>query len=355
MAEDDDSKTEQPTEKRLADARRKGEVPQSQELKTWTMLVAATVIVVMMAPSMSTDLTALLRVFLESPHAIAADSEALRQVMAKVSLELGLLLAMPFGLLILTAIGTALAQHGFIVSAERLKPNLNKLNPLKALKRYLSPQPWLELVKGIAKIALVAAVTGFIVWPRRRELELLISMEVPAQLAYLEELLAVVLYTVVAVIGVLAVADFAYQRYSHFKRLRMTRQEVQDEHKQQEGDPHVKSRIRRLRAERARQRMMQAVPTADVIVTNPTHYAVALKYDMEKMNAPTVVAKGVELVAKRIRELAAEHKVEIVENPPLARALYAAVEVDQEIPPEHYKAVAEIIGYVMRLKGKLQR
>ncbi len=355
MAEDEDSKTEQPTEKRLADARRKGDVPQSQELKTWAMLAASTVIVVMMAPSMSSDLMALLRVFLETPHTIAADSEALRQILAKIGLEVGLLLAIPFALLIVTAIGTALAQHGFIISAEKIKPNLNKLNPLKSLQRYLSLQPWLELVKGIAKIVLVAVVIGVIVWPRRSEFELLISMEVPAQLLYLEELIAVVLYAVVSVVGVLAIADFAYQRYSHIKRLRMTRQEVQDEYKQQEGDPHVKSRIRRLRAERARQRMMQAVPGADVVVTNPTHYAVALKYDMERMNAPTVVAKGVELVAKRIRELAAEHKVEIVENPPLARALYAAVEVDQEIPPEHYKAVAEIIGYVMRLKGKLQR
>lgn len=357
MAEDDDqeSKTEQPTDKRLAEAREKGNVVQSQELKTWAMLMAGTVIVVLMAPSMARKLAYKLRTFMELPHTLPADSEALRRLLAEVSVEVGLLLAMPFALMIFVAVATGYFQHGMIFSWDKVKPDLKKLNPLKGLQRYMSLQPWLELAKGVLKIMVVGGAIGFVVWPRHNELDLLVMMEIPAQLDYLRDVIAIVLYTVLIITGLIAAADYAYQRFDHTKRMRMTRQEVQDEHKQSEGDPHVKSRIRRLRVERSRQRMMQAVPTADVVITNPTHYAVALKYDMENMNAPTVVAKGVDHLAKRIRETAIENNVNIVENPPLARALYAAVDVDQEIPADHYKAVAEIIGYVMRLKGKLKQ
>ena len=158
----------------------------------------------------------------------------------------------------------------------------------------------------------------------------------------------------VAVMTVIALLDFAYQKYTFMKEQKMTKQEVKDEHKQSEGDPQVKARIRQLRAQRARQRMMAEVPDADVVVTNPSHYAVALKYNMEEMPAPKLVAKGMDFVAFRIREVAEENDIPIIENPPLARALYAPVELDEEIPPEHYKAVAEVIGYVMRLRGELQ-
>ncbi len=153
----------------------------------------------------------------------------------------------------------------------------------------------------------------------------------------------------------LAGADYAWQRFQYMKKLRMTKQEVKEEHKQSEGDPAVKARIRGLRLQRARQRMMASVPKADVVVTNPTHFACALKYDPETMNAPVLVAKAADLIAFRIRELAEQHDVMIVENPPLARALFAAVDIDREVPPEHYKAVAEVISYVFRLKGKLRR
>jgi flagellar biosynthetic protein FlhB len=160
----------------------------------------------------------------------------------------------------------------------------------------------------------------------------------------------------VAVMTVIALLDFAYQKYTFMKEQKMTKQKVKDEHKhkQSEGDPQVKARIRQLRAQRARQRMMAEVPDADVVVTNPSHYAVALKYNMEEMPAPKLVAKGMDFVAFRIREVAEENDIPIIENPPLARALYASVELDEEIPPEHYKAVGEVIGYVMRLRGELQ-
>ncbi len=356
MAEDQDkdSKTEEPTGKRLEDARKKGDVAKSQEIQTWAMLVAGTAILLLFGPWMAGRVQAVMRPLIEMPHAFDTDSAALHRLLVDLALELLLVMAGPFALLMVVAVATGIAQHGWVFTFEKIKPKLSKINPIQSAQKYLTPQPWLELLKGLLKLGVVAAAIILIVWPRQRELELLLGMEVRIQLAYLMDILALVLYAVIAVVAVIAVADLLYQRYSHHEKMRMTKQEVRDEHKQQEGDPQVKARIRSLRIERARQRMMQAVPTADVVVTNPTHYAVAMKYDMEAMGAPVVVAKGVDHLALRIREMAKEHEVTIVENPPLARALYAAVEVDQEIPPEHYKAVAEVIGYVMRLKGKLK-
>lgn len=353
--QDQDSKTEEPTEKRQQDARKKGDVFQSQELKTWVMLFGATVIVVMFAPGVAEGLRRTMLPLLESPHAIPTDFLALRGLIGRLSGEVALLLAMPIGLLIVLAIAVPVAQFGFLVSFQKIKPNFKKLNPLAGLKRYLTMQPWMELLKGVFKISLVGVSVVFVTWPRRRELEQVPGMDVPTQLAYLQDVLAIVLITVLCVVAAVVIIDIAYQRHAHSQKMRMTKQEVQDEHKQQEGDPHVKARIRRLRAERARQRMMQSVPKSDVVITNPTHFAVALKYDMDAMGAPTVVAKGVDHVARRIREVAEENDVPIVENPPLARALHAAVDIDQEIPTEHYKAVAEVIGYVMRQKGKTRR
>ncbi len=352
--EDQDSKTEQPSDKKLDDARKKGDVPISQEAKTWVMLFGATVVVLMFAPWMAQKMSATLRPFLEMPHQLPADFHGLRRILMDVSLDVLRILAAPFALLIVLALLASVAQHGLVISGEKIKPKLSKINPLSAAQKYLTPRPWVEFLKGIAKILLVGTVMVLVVWPRREDLESLMSMELPAQLGYLLDVLKVVLYTVLAITAVIAAADFMYQRFEFLKRMRMTKQEVQDEYKQAEGDPHVKARIRKLRVERSRQRMMQAIPTADVVITNPTHFAVALKYDMEAMGAPVVVAKGMDHLALRIREIATENEVSIVENPPLARALYAAVEIDQEIPPEHYKAVAEVIGYVMRLKGKLK-
>lgn len=181
------------------------------------------------------------------------------------------------------------------------------------------------------------------------------GMETMAILSFIHKIVVLLIFTVVIAVLVIAVADYAYQKYQHLKKLRMTKQEVKDEYKQMEGDPLVKSRIRQVRMERARHRMMNAVPRADVVIVNPTHYAVALEYKMEKMDAPVVVAKGLDNLALRIREIAEEHDIPIVENPPLARALFASVELDQSIPAEHFKAVAEVIGYVMQLKNPQAR
>jgi flagellar biosynthetic protein FlhB len=208
----------------------------------------------------------------------------------------------------------------------------------------------MEFVKGSAKIAIVGAMAYYLLRPEFDGLERFFGFDMVALLAVLKTLTIRLIAGVLAVLAAVAALDVFYQRMSRLRRLRMSREELRDEYKESEGDPLVKGRLRQLRMERARRRMMQEVPKADVVITNPTHFAVALRYDQTAMGAPKLVAKGADLVARRIRELAEEHKVPIVSNPPLARALYAGVEIDQEVPPEHYKAVAEIIGYVMRLR-----
>jgi flagellar biosynthetic protein FlhB len=211
-------------------------------------------------------------------------------------------------------------------------------------------QALMDFVKGLAKLGVVGAVSWYLLRPEFDNLERFFDYDMVALLAVLNRLAVKLLVGVLLVMAAIAALDLFYQRLAHRRKLRMSREELRDEYKESEGDPLVKGRLRQIRMERARRRMMQDVPKADVIITNPTHFAVALRYDPAKMPAPKVVAKGADLVARRIRELAEEHKVPIVSNPPLARALYASVDIDDEIPPEHYKAVAEVIGYVMRLR-----
>lgn len=355
MAEDDDSKTEEPSERKLQKAREEGDVAVSQELKTWVMILGATIMMALMVPGMASRMTGTFTKFLEQPHAMPTDLDGLRQVIAGLLLDVGLAMALPLGLLMVFGMSGPLMQHGLMLTAKKIAPSWNKISPMAGAKRLFSSRSLMEFLKGLLKLTLVGAVAVAVVWPKTSDISTLAAMDLQAMLAYLHDLVIMLMAAVLMLVTVIAGIDLFYTRFEFRKKMRMTKQEVKDEYKQSEGDPMIKSRLRALRAERARQRMMQAVPQADVIVTNPTHYAVALKYDMETMPAPILVAKGVDLVAKRIRDLAEEHEIPLVENPPLARALYAAVELDQEIPPEHYRAVAEIIGYVMRLKGKLVR
>jgi flagellar biosynthetic protein FlhB len=242
-----------------------------------------------------------------------------------------------------------LVQVGPLVAPSRLKPGLSKISPLKGVSRLFGPAALIEFVKGLVKVVAVSVIAVTVVWPLIVGLEPTLFSPLPHALAILNGASAEMLAGAAAVLTLVAIADVLYQRHTTTRQLRMTVQEVRDESKQAEGDPHVKGRLRRLRSERARHRMMAAVPEATVIITNPTHFAVALRYDLAAMPAPKVVAKGADHLALRIREIAARHGVPTVENPPLARTLYAAVEIDDEIPPEHYRAVAEVIGYVMRL------
>jgi flagellar biosynthetic protein FlhB len=237
-------------------------------------------------------------------------------------------------------------------SAEALKPKLSKISPLAGAKRVFGKQAIANFAKGMFKIMLLGAVMLAILWPQLDRLEAMVRRDPAAVLGDSMSLTLQLLSAAVALLAVVAIADYLFQYRQWFQKQKMSLQEMKEEFKQSEGDPHIKARIRQLRMVRMRRRMMAAVPQASVVITTPTHFAVALKYE-RGMSAPVCVAKGTDLIAFKIREVAAAHDIPIVENVPLARALHAAVDIDEEIPLEHYHAVAEVIGYVMRLKRGL--
>jgi flagellar biosynthetic protein FlhB len=349
---DDAQRTEEPTGRRLDDARGKGDVVKSPELVSFIMLSAGTLALVGMGGVAATNFTLEFRVFLESPDQITLDSGSVQILFRHLVMDFIWLAGPAIALLLAAGIGGHVMQTGLIFSLERLKPSLAKISPLAGLKRMFGLDGLVNFVKGIAKLSLVGAAAFAATWPERSRLA--VAMDTgPAGIASLAISLTLkALIAMLIVFAVIAAADYFYQRQRFMARHRMTRQELRDEMKQSEGDPQIKARIRQIRLDRSRKRMMAAVPDATVVITNPTHYAVALKYESGKMGAPVCVAKGVDHMALNIRKMAEEHEVPVIENPPLARALYAAVDLDEEIPTEHYKAVAGVIGYVMQLANK---
>jgi flagellar biosynthetic protein FlhB len=256
--------------------------------------------------------------------------------------------------MVAAAIGGHLIQGTPTFSLEKIKPSLSKLSLISGFKRIFGLDGLTNLVKGLAKMLVVGFAVWTQIWPERNMLESVLNQTPMGVIGDMDHLLFKVLIAALAALAVIAAADYLLQRQRFLQRNRMSKQEIKEEYRQNEGDPQIKAKIRQIRLERAKKRMMAAVPEATVIITNPTHYAVALKYEAGKMAAPICVAKGIDALALKIREVAKEHNVPIVENPPLARALHAAVEVDDVIPQEHFKAVAQVIGYVMRLTGKLK-
>ena len=352
MAEDRDAKTEEPTAKRLGKAREEGNIPVSQEIKSVSMLLGALVVVGILGPWVATDLSQYMRAFLERPETISLEGDAIGPLLLQILWRVGALLAFPVLVLVIAAFVGTVGQVGLVYTPKKISPNLENISPLAGMRRLFSTQSLVEAGKSIVKIVVVSVMIGLLIIPTMKSPDWLMGQDLAATLADIHHLIVLILFLVVLVMGALAAVDYVYQNWSHKEKLKMTKQEIKDEHKEAEGDPKVKSKIRSLRLERHRHRMIAAVQKASVVITNPTHFAVALKYDVDSMAAPVVVAKGVDFLAKRMRQVAENHDVPVVENPPLARALHASVEVDQEIPAEHYKAVAEVIGYVMRLKGK---
>lgn len=356
MADDreDSQKTEEPTQKRLDEARKRGQVVNSREVANWLMLTTIAIIVVALAPGIMGDVGKAMLPFIERPHTLSVGANGTIESPGLALLSMLTPMAVPFGLLVIAALASGFLQHGFMISTESLKPKFEKISLRKGFRRQFSMHAFADFAKNLLKLSVVAGVCLIAVWPEVDTIDRLITMGVSGMLDELQTLIMRLMVGVCAILAAVAALDYFFQRFQHIKQLRMTREEVREEYRQTEGDPHVKARIRQLRQERARRRMMAAVPSADVVITNPTHYAVALKYDQNKMNAPRLVAKGSDLVAQRIREVAKENEIPIIENAPLARALYAAVDLDEEIPTEHYATVAEIIGYVWRLKGKMR-
>lgn len=350
--QDDSQKTEDPTPKRLKEMRDKGQVAMSREINNWAMLFASTLIVLWVGPWLLRNLTGILKPFIELPHMLLTDPYGIQHVMIEALKEVALYMAVPALVLVIVAIIAPLVQVGPIWSLEPIKPSLDKISLIKGLGRLFSLKSIIEFLKGIAKLVIVGAVISAILWPFMGEVNQHVGETTVATLIVVKDLTIKIMAAVLAILFVVAVLDFMYQRFEFMKKAKMSRQEIKEEFKQTEGDPHVKGRLRQLRQERARRRMMADVPKADVVITNPTHFAVALQYDPQKMNAPVMIAKGVDAVALKIREVAKENKIPLMENPPLARALYASMDLDDEIPAEHYKAVANIITYVFKLKGK---
>jgi flagellar biosynthesis protein FlhB len=351
--EDQSSKTEDATPKKLAHSRNEGSVAQSQEIRSWMILLGGGIGLVLMFPGIMHDVRMIGARFIETPDTVPFDVEHLRLVLVNVLVDLAISLGPLTAVLLVMAVMSSVGQFGWLFAPKKIAPKLTKISVLAGVKRLFSMRSVVEFVKGIAKLVVVTVVAMAMTMPILQDLAVLPDMDLVQTLERLYAIAIRLVLGTLAVMTVIAVLDFFYQQQSFLTQQRMTPHEVKDEHRQAEGDPQVKARIRRLRNERAQQRMMAAVPTADVVITNPTHYAVALTYDMSSMQAPKLVAKGIDHIAMRIREVAEENDVPIMENPPVARALYAAVELDEEIPPEHYKAVAEIIGYVMRLRGDL--
>lgn len=353
--EDDASKTEDASPKKLEEARKKGQVAQSKELNTWIMLLAATLIIGVGGNALFGDLGTYLKVFIEQPHMMASGPGGIGSVLANMTFKMIGVMLVPLILLMVAAIIGPVTQVGFMIAPEVLKFDWSKVSPAKGFGRLFSMRSVIEFLKGILKISVVGIIGFVIIQPYMGSIEHTIDQPVNRIMDNFHVITMRMMIGILVALLIISVMDVLYQRWEFGKQMRMTKQEVKDEYKQTEGDPYIKGKLKQLRYEKARQRMMQAVPKADVVITNPTHFAVALKYDTEVMDAPTVVAKGVDEVAFRIRELAKEHNVEIVENPPLARTLYADVDLDQSIPPELFKAVAEVISFVFQKRGKLPK
>lgn len=354
MAEggDSDDKTEEPTGRRLSEATEKGNIPRSQEVNHWFMLAGLTFSIAVLLGPLGGKLVGALIPYLERPDELSITLGSATPLLAGLSVSVALIMAPVILVAVITALVGSFLQHPPVVSGEKLKPQLSKISPTTGLGRIFSVMGMVDFGKGVLKVVVMSVAAAMIVWPNLPYLETLVALEPLGGLVAAQREILRVLIGVLIILALIATADVLFQRFEHHRKLRMSRQEVKDEMKQSEGDPQVKARIRQIRQQRVRKRMMAAVPGATVVVTNPTHYAIALKYDGDNMDAPVVVAKGVDHLALRIRELATASGVPIVENPPLARALYATADVDREVPVEHYKAVAEVIGYVMRLKRK---
>lgn len=351
MAEDadPDSKTEDPSSKRLEEAAKKGNIAKSQEIGHLFVFMAAALLMWLMGDLLSRRVVGSTLVFFEQPHRIPIDPSHLTRLALDLILDLSAVIGPVLGVFMAFTLAASVMQNPPRFTPEKIKPDIAKLSPIAGLKRIFSVQGLVEFIKNLAKVCIIGAILFVILMPELDRLETLIDLDLAVVLSFCATIVLKLLGSLIAIMAVVSVADYMYQRFNYMKQLRMTRQEVKDEHKETEGDPLIKARLRQLRMQRVRKRMMAAVPEASVVITNPTHYAVALKYESGQSEAPVVVAKGVDVLARRIREIATENKVPIVENPPLARALYK-VELDHPIPIDHYRAVAEVISYIMRLK-----
>jgi flagellar biosynthesis protein FlhB len=350
-APEQDDKTEEPTQRRLEEAIKRGDVAKSLELNTLFVLGGLALSLMIAFGPAARGLAVDLRGFLANAHLVPPDAAGIAAAGRHAILAALSAMVLPLAVILAAALLGAGLQHRLLWTLQPLAPKFDRISPLAGAKRLFGKEALVQFVKGLLKLAIVGVVGGTVLWGERDRLESLVQMEVAALLPATLHLSLKLLGGVLAVFAFVAIGDAVYQRFTWMQRQRMSRRELKDEFKEQEGNPEIKARLRQIRMARLKRRMMAAVPEATVVIANPTHYAVALKYE-EGMPAPVCVAKGVDALALRIRLVAEEHGVPVMENPPLARALHATVEIDDEIPVEHYKAVAEVIGYVLRLRRR---
>lgn len=352
MAENSDGqeRTEQPTSKRLADAREKGQVPRSKELATLTALLTSALLFLTIGPGMLQGLLDIMRRFFTIERARLEDVDKLTLFFLDAVIDALLALAPFLAAMVVAAVVANVAMSGWNFTGSALALKLDKLDPVKGMKRVFGPNGLMELGKGLAKFVVVGLFAAAVLYWQGDAFLGLGSEALKPALAHAGELLSWAFLVISASLILLVLADVPFQLWNHKRQLKMTKQEVKEEFKQTDGSPELKRRQRQIQFEAAQRRMMDEVPKADVVVTNPTHFAVALRYDQNAMDAPVVVAKGADLIAGKIRSIAQEHNVPILSAPPLARAIYFNTEINQPIPMGLYRAVAQVLAYVYHLR-----
>ncbi len=350
MAGGAQDKTEQPTPKRKQEAKKKGEVAKSTEVNSALLLFGGALTLLFSGPMMLKQFEQVCVEMFGNAHTYPINPSTLPGMTWQGSKYMLKGLFPMLVVMILLGLIASFGQVGIRVVEEAMKPKWSKLNPLKGLKQIFSMRGFVEMVKGLVKMIIVLSIAFFVLKAHHKEFFLIASQGVHGIVAFSGKVGFEIFIKVAIALMFLAAMDYTYQRYRHNKDLKMTKQEVKEEHKQMEGDPLIKSRIRSLQEEMARKRMMQKVPEADVVITNPTHYAVALKYEDQEMEAPKVVAKGMRKIAERIKAIAGDYNIPVIENAPLARSLYDAVEIDQEIPANFYRAIAEILAQIYKMR-----
>jgi flagellar biosynthetic protein FlhB len=355
MAEEFGDKTEAPTPRRREEAREQGQIARSTDLTAAAMLLGFLLLMNSFGPGLVKALQSLMTELLSAESIADLQMDHIVPTLMRSVAVVGGALAPLLAGGIVVAVVVNLAQVGFFLSGKRLQPNFGLLNPLRGLGRLFKTEGLVRLVMSVLKMSLVALVAWSAVRGRMGQIILAQDMDYLQAFGLGASLVYSIGVRVAMLLLVLALLDYAYQRFRHERDLKMTRREVKEEMRRMEGDPKIKQRRRQIALQMAQRRLAKDIPTADVIITNPTEFAIALKYDADAMHAPKVVAKGQDLIAKRIREIAIEHGIPIVERKPLARALYKLVEVGQEIPEQFYAAVAEILAYVYELSGKLRQ
>lgn len=351
MSEESDlEKTEAASPRRLEKAREDGDVARSRELVTFVMLAAGIAGIWLTSGSLGTTFNGALRHGLQFDRKVGFDTSHMLGQTGEMVLE-GLLAIAPFlGMMMLAALLGPIILGGWLFSTKAIAPNFGKLNPVAGIARMFSAQSLAELVKALAKSLLVGVVAYWVISGHIGDMVSLMAEPAHRALPHAVRMVVIDCAVIAATLVIVAMIDVPWQLWSHAKKLRMSREDVRQEHKESEGDPHVKANIRRMQQQAAKRRMMAEVPKADIVVTNPSHFAVALKYRDGDMRAPRVVAKGSDLVAQRIRELAKEHNVAVLEAPPLTRALFKHTRLGDEIPAGLYTAVAEVLAWVYQLK-----